>query len=159
MKGPDMKGFLASALLGVLLALPVAAQIAGSGQRTEGDENWYPVKKVAPAPTPSKRVTPRIDVELQGGNRASPLLIVDVRAATLAGRRSGIRLIRGGRVTMVQPGPQRQLAAAKLSTHRPQMKLIRVGASPRTTYTTYGVALAESREDAPRRPQTIRVNP
>jgi len=62
-----MKGALVSALLGLILAAPVAAQIAGSGQRTEEDKHWYTVKEpertpgVTPAPEPEARPVTRPD--------------------------------------------------------------------------------------------------
>ena len=46
-----MKGFIASALLGVLLASPVAAQIAGSGKRTpEAEAQLAKIRKTPPKP-------------------------------------------------------------------------------------------------------------
>lgn len=62
-----MKAALVSALLGVVLAAPVAAQIAGSGQRTESDRHWYTVKEPErvpepqPAPEPEARPVTRPD--------------------------------------------------------------------------------------------------
>ena len=154
-----MKGMIASALLGVLLASPVAAQIAGSGQRTEADEHLYTARKAPPPPVSSARAVPTLSGAPGRVYRSSSLLKVDVRAASRLGSRSGIRVISGGRVKLVQPGARMLPVAPKGSSHRSPMKLIRVGASPRAAYTPYGVDFAEPHEEAPARPPTIRINP
>lgn len=166
-----MKGMLASALLGVLLALPVAAQIAGSGQRTDPDDHWYPVgaeapvkKKPAPVkPAPPPASSPRAVPQLSGaparGSRISPLLKVDVQVAKRLGRTSGVRIIRGSQVTLVRTGERVRPPARNTSSRRSQMKLIRVGTRPATAYTRYGIDLVEPREEIRSRPPTIRVNP
>lgn len=166
-----MKGMLASALLGVLLALPVAAQIAGSGQRTDPDDHWYPVdaespvkKKPAPAkPAPPPASSPRAVPQLRGaparGSRISPLLKVDVQAAKRLGRTSGVRIIRGRQVTLVRTGTRVMPSTQKTALRRSQMKLIRVGSHPATAYTRYGIDLVEPREEVRSRPPTIRINP
>lgn len=155
-KGPDMKALFASALLGVLLALPVAAQIAGSGTRTEADEHLFrPGKReaVSARPEPALSGAPKVR------ERLSPMVKVDVRAAKRLGSSSGIRVISGSRVRVVEPGSRMLPGAAGGAMRKPQMKLVRVGAVPGTTYTAYGLDLAEPRRDMRERPATIRVNP
>ena len=166
-----MKGMLASALLGVLLALPVAAQIAGSGQRTDPDDHWYPVReespvkskpapdRPAPAPVSSPRAVPKLSGAPAGGSRISPFLKVDVQSARRLGRTSGVRIISGSHVTLVQPGARIVPAAGHGPSRRSQMKLIRVGTSPVTAYTRYGIDLVEAHEEVRARPPTIRINP
>ena len=69
------------------------------------------------------------------GKRASPMVFVDVRAAQGIAGTSGIRVFRGNRVSVVQPGVRKLEKTAQTGSHRSQMKLIRIGASPRATYT------------------------
>ena len=154
-----MKGLLSSALLGVLLASPVAAQIAGSGRRTETDQHLFRATP-PPVPRPVQARAPIPQVEaLSGGKGALPLTkVVDVRAAKRAIGTSGIRVVRGGKVTIVQPGAAR-FAAADGDAYNTQMKLIRVGTRPRVAYRAYGLDIAQPREARPERPPTIRVNP
>lgn len=155
-----MKGFIASALLGVLLASPVAAQIAGSGQRTpEAEEQLAKIRKTPPKPVSSPRAVPKLSGAPHGGNRASPMVVVDIRTAKRLAGTSGIRVFRGDRVSVVRPGVRKLVQTPQSSSRRSQMKLIRVGASPRMTYTAYGIDLAERHEETPVRPPTIRVNP
>ena len=155
-----MKGFIASALLGVLLASPVAAQIAGSGQRTpEAEAQLAKIRKSPPKPASTARAEPKLSGAPTGGNRASSMVFVDVRAAKGLSATTGVRVFRGSRISVVQPGVRRLVKAKAPSARRSQMKLIRVGASPRATYTSYGIDLAERHEEMPVRPPTIRVNP
>lgn len=155
-----MKGFIASALLGVLLASPVAAQIAGSGQRTpEAEAQLAKVRQTPPKRVSSSRAEPKLSGSPAGGNRSSSMVFVDIRAAKGLSATSGVRVFRGSRVSLVQPGVRRLVKAKAPSGRRSQMKLIRVGASPRATYTAYGIDLAERPEEMPVRPPTIRVNP
>lgn len=155
-----MKGFIASALLGVLLASPVAAQIAGSGKRTpEAEAQLAKIRKTPPKPVASPRAEPTLRGAPQGGNRGSSMVVVEVRAVTGLARTSGIRVFRGSRVSMVRPGVRKLETAKTSGGRRSQMKLIRIGASPRATYTAYGIDLAERHEETPVRPPTIRVNP
>lgn len=155
-----MKGFIASALLGVLLASPVAAQIAGSGQRTpEAEEQLAKIRKTPPKPASSPRAVSQLSGAPHGGNRTSSMVVVDVRAARGLASSSGIRVFRGSRVSVVQPGVRRLVKTSATTGRRSQMKLIRVGASPSATYTAYGIDLAERHEETPVRPPTIRVNP
>ncbi len=155
-----MKGFIASALLGVLLASPVAAQIAGSGQRTpEAEEQLAKIRKAPPKPAASTRAEPRLRGAPQGGNRTSSMVVVDVRAMKGLAQTSGVRVFRGSRVSMVRPGVRRLVKTKTSGGRRSQMKLIRIGASPRATYTAYGIDLAERHEEMPVRPPTIRINP
>ena len=158
-KQPRIRGMLASAILGVLLALPVAAQIAGSGTRTESDDHLYPAKRTAPAPASTPRAVPALSGAPKGGYRASPLLKVDVQAAKRLGRTSGVRIISGNRVTVVHPGNFAMPAAPKASPRKTQMKLVRIGASPGVTYTRYGVDLSGPVKEVRSRPATIRINP
>ena len=155
-KVPDMKALFASALLGVLLALPVAAQIAGSGTRTEADEHLFQAGKRA-------AVTAKAEPALSGApkvrERLSPMVKVDVRAAKRLRPAAGIRVIRGSRVTVVEPGARMIPGTAGGGMRKPQMKLVRVGAVPGTTTTAYGVDLAAPRRDVRERPPTIRINP
>jgi hypothetical protein len=107
-----MKGFIAYALLGVLLASPVAAQIAGSGKRTpEAEAQLAKIRKAPPKPTATFRAEPKLSGAPRGGNRTSPVVIVDVRAAKGLTANSGVRVFRGSRVSLVRPGV-RQLAKA-----------------------------------------------
>ncbi len=155
-----MKGFIASALLGVLLASPVAAQIAGSGQRTpEAEAQLAKIRKAPPKPVSTARAEPKLSGSPAGANRTSSMVFVDVRAAKGLSATSGIRVFRGSRVSVVQPGVRRLVKAQASGGQRSQMKLIRIGVSPRATYTTYGIDLAERHEEMPVRPPTIRVNP
>ncbi|MEZ5985533.1 MAG: hypothetical protein R3B94_06245 [Hyphomonas sp.] len=155
-----MKGFIASALLGVLLALPVAAQIAGSGQRTqEAEEQLAKARKAPPAPVSSPRAVPKLSGAPQAGKGGSTMRIVDVQAVRRMYGTSGVRVFRGDRVSVVRPGMRRLPSVQKASSRRSQMKLIRIGASPRMTYTGYGIDLAERAEEVPVRPPTIRINP
>jgi hypothetical protein len=154
-----MKGLVTSALLGVLLAMPVAAQIAASGQPTEAQKAAPPVRKAPPAPVSSPRATPALSGAPSGGKRTSSMLKVDVQAIRRPGGTAGIRLIRGGAVTMVHPGDHGMVMAGAGAPRRSQMKLIRVGASPLATYTRYGISLAEPQEESRARPPTIRINP
>jgi hypothetical protein len=155
-----MKGFIASALLGVLLASPVAAQIAGSGQRTpEAEAQLAKIRKAPPKPAASPRAEPRLSGAPKGGNRASTMKIVDVRAAKGLAGTSGIRVFRGTRVSVVRSGVRKLQKTSPATARRSQMKLIRIGASPSVTYTAYGVDLAERHEEMPVRPPTIRINP
>ena len=153
-----MKALVAAALFGVFIVAPAGAQIAGSGQRTQTDDLRRPVRK-PPAPVSSPRAVPTLSGAPAGGYRVSPLLKVDVQAAKRLGRPSGIRIISGGRVTVVQPGQGVMPPAPKVSMRKTQMKLVRVGAGPLTTYTRYGAELDKQREAPPQRPATIRVNP
>ncbi len=155
-----MKGIIASALLGVLLASPVAAQIAGSGKRTpEAEAQLEKIRKTPPKPSASPRAEPKLRGAPQGVNRSSSMVVVDVRAVGRLARTPGVRVFRGRRVSMVRPGARR-LETVKTSGGRPsQMKLIRIGASPRAIYTTYGIDLAERHKETPVRPPTIRINP
>lgn len=155
-----MKGFIAYALLGVLLASPVAAQIAGSGKRTpEAEAQLAKIRKAPPKPTATFRAEPKLSGAPRGGNRTSPVVIVDVRAAKGLTANSGVRVFRGSRVSLVRPGVRQLAKAPATGKRRSQMKLVRVGASPRATFTTYGIDLAERHEEMPVRPPTIRVNP
>jgi hypothetical protein len=155
-----MKGFIASALLGVLLASPVAAQIAGSGQRTpEAEAQLAQIRQTPPQPQASPRAVPKLSGAPHGGNRASSMLVVDVRAAKGLAGSSGIRVFRGSRVSVVRPGVRSLAASTSASPRRSQMKLVRVGPGPSATYTSYGIDLAERHEETPVRPPTIRINP
>lgn len=155
-----MKGLIASALFGVLLALPVAAQIAGSGQRTpEAEAQLAKIRKTPPKPVSTVRAEPKLSGSPAGANRKSSMVFVDVRAAKGLSATSGVRVFRGSRVSVVQPGVRRLAKAEASGGQRSQMKLIRIGASPRATYTAYGIDLAERHEETPVRPPTIRVNP
>lgn len=155
-----MKGYIASALFGVLLASPVAAQIAGSGQPTpEAVAQLEQVRKTPPKPRSSPDAVPKLSGAPVTGKRASPMVFVDVRAAQGIAGTSGIRVFRGNRVSVVQPGVRKLEQTAQTGSHRSQMKLIRIGASPRVSYTAYGIDLAERHEEMPVRPPTIRINP
>ena len=155
-----MKGFIAPALLGVLLASPVAAQIAGSGQPTpEAVAQLEKIRKTPPKPRSSPDAVPKLSGAPGGANRASAMKIVDVRAAKGLAGTSGIRVFRGSRVSVVRSGVRKLQKTSSAEARRSQMKLIRIGASPRATYTAYGIDLAERHEEMPVRPPTIRVNP
>lgn len=153
-----MKALIAAALLGVFIATPAVAQIAGSGQRTQTEDHWYPVRKPPPVPVSSPRSVPKLS-GAPLNYRTSPLLKIDVQAAKRLARTSGIRIISGSRVTVVKPGRGVMPPAPKVSTRKTQMKLIRVGAGPGTTYTRYGARLDKRREAPLARPTSIRVNP
>ena len=183
-----MRGALVSALLGVLLAAPVAAQIAGSGQRTDSDKHWYTVKEPEPAPAPeaapaaerqaeapvrmirrSVRIVPArtalprpgggLSGALAGGYRASPMLKLDVQVAARMGRTSGVRIISGGEVRVVDPVTRLVVSGSDYAAPEPQMKLIRVGSGPDVVLTSYGAELAGTRRAERPRPGTIRINP
>jgi len=154
-----MKGLVTSALLGVLLAMPVAAQIAASGRPTEAQKTAPPVRKAPPAPASSPSATPALSGAPGGGKRSSSMLKVDVRAIRRPGGTAGIRLVRSGAVTMVHPGRHAMAVEGASAPYRSQMKLIRVGASPLATYTRYGISFAEPQKEIRERPPTIRINP
>ena len=113
-----MKGFIAPALLGVLLASPVAAQIAGSGQPTpEAVAQLEKIRKTPPKPRSSPDAVPKLSGAPGGANRASAMKIVDVRAAKGLAGTSGIRVFRGSRVSVVRSGVRKLQKTS--STERP----------------------------------------
>ena len=154
-----MKGLFATILLGGLIAAPVAAQIAGSGQPTDDDLHLLQAEKPAPVPASSPRAEPKLASALAGGYRSSPLLKVDISSAKRLGRRSGIRVISGSRVTVVTPGVRRLRPSTRMPERTPQMKLIRVGTGPRASATRYGANIIQPHGDERTRPATIRINP